>query len=614
MVMPSNDMNETPPGHTDDLVAKSLLVVAPHYDDEVLGCGGLLARCLAEQAVVRVLFLTDGGADHRGEARLAYTARRRQEAGAAATVLGLSGTHHLGLPDGRLGDHLHEVGEVIEGLLLSQRPDHLLITSPLEVSRDHRAAFAALHRRLTKLRPGDALWEVGQGLTILTYEVNHPQRANLLVDISAQGEILRQAMDCYVSQQEQHDYLGAALGLAKFRSLTLPHGTQLVEAYHRLTVDDFITRGEAALLSHLGAVPELLQVREGPKVSVIVRTKDRPELLQEALASLGANTYGRTEVLVVNDGGEPPSLPEEFPHTLRRLDLETCRGRAAAANAGIAAAEGDYVAFLDDDDLVEPEHLATLAGLVAAQGIRVAYTDAAVGVYRLDPQLGWHCEERRLPYSRDFDADLLGFDNYIPFNTLLMERRLLAEVGEVDTSLDFFEDWDFLIRLAAKTPFHHLPRVTCEYRQFRGSGHHILGDGGRERADFLAMKARVIRKHESARSTEVVVRVVDRLRAEAVAEHEAMRRWQEQSKTWEEEHHRLNGRVVGLENHLEVVEASERRAQDAWREMQGQERQVSQDLRRAYDEIERLNGLIEAMESTRAWRLHRWMEGIKGRR
>ena len=607
-------MNETPPGHTDDPTAKSLLVVAPHYDDEVLGCGGLIARCVASQAVVRVLFLTDGGADHRGDARAAYTERRRQEATAAAAVLGLTGTHHLGLPDGRLCDHLDEVGEAVESLLLSQRPDHLLITSPLEVSGDHRAAFAALHRRLTKLRPGDPLWDVGQALTILTYEVNYPQRANLLVDISGQRQILTQAMDCYASQQEQHDYLGAALGLATFRSLTLPRGTELVEAYRRLTVEDFTTRGEARLLSHLGAVPELVQVHEGPTVSVIVRTKDRPELLQDALASLAASTYGRTEVVVVNDGGQPPGLPTEFPHTLRRLDLEVCRGRAAAANAGIAAASGDFVAFLDDDDLVEPEHLATLAGLVAAPGVRVAYPDAAVGVYRLDPQVGWRCDERRLPYSRDFDAALLWFDNYIPFNTLLMERSLLAEVGDVDTSLEFFEDWDYLIRLAAKTPFHHLRQVTCEYRQFRGSGHHVLGDGGRERADFLAMKAKVIRKHQASWSVEAVARVIDQLRAEAVAEQEAAGRWRDESRSWEEEHHRLNGRVVGLENHLEVLESSERRTLEALREMQGQERQVSQDLRRAYDELERLNRLIEAMESTRAWRLHRWVEGIKGRR
>ena len=108
-----------------------------------------------------------------------------------------------------------------------------------------------------------------------------------------------------------------------------------------------------------------------------------------------------------------------------RVDLAENRGRAAAAEAGVAAATGDYVAFLDDDDLAAPEHLATLAGLVSAAGVRVAYTDAAVAVYELDgPEgSGWVCRERRLPYSRDFDPDVLLVDNYIPFNTLADRAR-----------------------------------------------------------------------------------------------------------------------------------------------------------------------------------------------
>lgn len=606
-------MNDSPPGHTDDITTRSLLVVAPHYDDEVLGCGGLIAHSVASQAVVRVLFLTDGGAQRQEDSRSEYVDRRRQESEAAAMVLGLAGSDHLGLRDGRLNDHLETIGDAIERLLLAQRPDHVLITSPVEASADHRAAFAALHRRLIGLRPGDALWDVCQELTFLTYEVNHPQRADLLVDISGQRETLERAMACYASQQEQHDYLGAALGLARFRALTLPRGTELVEAYRRLKPEDFTTRGPSRLLAHLGAVPELLEVHQGPRVSVVVRTKDRPELLREALGSLASNTYGRTEVLVVNDGGRPPELPAEYPHSLRFVDLPTQQGRAAAANAGIAAASGDYVAFLDDDDLAEPEHLATLAGLVSAQGVRVAYTDAAVGVYRLAAEQGWRCEERRLPYSRDFDADLLLFDNYIPFNTLLIERQLMAEVGEVDTELPFFEDWDYLIRLAAKAPFHHLGRVTCEYRQFRGSGHHVLGDGGRERSDFMAMKARIVDKHRALWSADTAAKVVDQLRSEAVAEQEAAERRHRQSEHWEEAYHQLNGRLAGLQSHCQVLEGSERRAREELQDLQGQERKVSEDLRRAYDEQVRLNGLIEAMESTRAWRLHRWVEGVKGR-
>ena len=109
--------------------------------------------------------------------------------------------------------------------------------------------------------------------------------------------------------------------------------------------------------------------------------------------------------------------------------------------------------------------------------MRVAYTDAAVGIYELDAETGWRCVERRLPYSRDFDPDRLLVDNYIPFNTLLIERDLFAEVGPFDGAFAFFEDWDFLIRLARRAVLHHLPRVTCEYRHFRGAGHHVWASG-----------------------------------------------------------------------------------------------------------------------------------------
>ena len=280
---------------------------------------------------------------------------------------------------------------------------------------------------------------------------------------------------------------------------------------------------------------------DGPTISVVVRTKDRPALLAEALASLAEGTYRRAEVVVVNDGGAPPELPEDFPLPLRRVDLAEDLGRAEAANAGVAAATGEWIAFLDDDDLAAPEHLAVLAGAASAAGVRAVYSDAAVVTYELadssgaDGAGGWREVERRLPYSRDFDPDLLLVDNYIPFNTILFERSLLDELdrvpakagtgpadsGPFDPSLPIFEDWDFLIRLAARTPFHHVRRVTCEYRHFRGAGHHALGDRPRERADFLSLKARVIAKHREHLPPERLARVVDRLRAEAVEAAEA---------------------------------------------------------------------------------------------
>ena len=107
-------------------------------------------------------------------------------------------------------------------------------------------------------------------------------------------------------------------------------------------------------------------------ISVIVRTKDRPGLLGEALASIGGQTYAPIEAVVVNDGGrDPRDVVDLLRNRLdcRIVDLRPGRGRSAAANAGIAAARGAWVVFLDDDDLLLPDAAATLVG--ASQGNEV---------------------------------------------------------------------------------------------------------------------------------------------------------------------------------------------------------------------------------------------------
>ncbi len=588
-----------PPGRTEEVRARSALVLAPHHDDEVLGCGGLVAELADAGAAVRVLFLSDGGGDAEGDDRRAYVARRRAEARAAAKVLGIAGIDELGLPDGRLEQHLEAIAEGLRRALLNLRPELLLVTSPLEASADHRAAFAAVHRLLGGVRRGGELQPLVERLRILAYEVNHPLHPDLLVDTSDRAAQLAEAMACYESQQEIHDYRAARDGLARFRTLTLPPGTTRAEAYRRLGLADFTTRSPAALVAELGGSPRRLEVREGPRMSVILRTKDRPELLAQALASLAANTYCRAEAVVVNDGGARPEIPADFPLPARVVDLEANRGRAAAANAGLAAASGDYVVFLDDDDLFFPEHLATLAGLVEAEGVRVAYTDAAVGVYELAAE-GWRCAERRLPYSRDFDPELLLVDNYIPFHTVAVDRRLIDEVGEMDTGLTFFEDWDYLIRLAERTPFHHLARATCEYRQFRGGGHHVLGDAPRERADFLAMKARVIAKHAARLTPAAAARVVDRLRGEAVAEREAAARLGAELEGSAERYHRLNGRLAALEAHQQALQELEERARSEVEGLRRVEREQALALGEQEREIRRRDDVIAEQQEVLA--------------
>jgi len=332
--------NLQPPGWTERVHAERVLIAAPHYDDEVLGCGGLAAQLAASGAVVRVLFLTDGsGGAEEIEDRDAYKERRRQEAEQAVRVLGGEGCTSLDIPDGALDRHLRDAEQGLREALLSQRPDLLLIPHPLEVTRDHQAAFAAVHRLLMPVRDGDRDEMVGalSGLRILLYEVNHPGHPDLLVDVTAEQEVLELAMAVYTSQEERHPYLNAALGLRRFRTLSLGPEVKLAEGYRRLRVDDFTTRSPAQLIRHLGGFPEMAMtsevLREGPKVSVIVRTRNRPDLLAEALASLAEGHYRNAEVVLVNDGGDPPAISPDYPLPVVRVDLEQNRGRAGAAEA-----------------------------------------------------------------------------------------------------------------------------------------------------------------------------------------------------------------------------------------------------------------------------------------
>ena len=99
-------------------------------------------------------------------------------------------------------------------------------------------------------------------------------------------------------------------------------------------------------------------------VSIIVRTKDRPQLLKRALQSIASQTYRPIEVVLVNDGGCDLDIPEirtllgDVSLNYQRLEKNT--GRAHAGNVGIENVTGDYVGFLDDDDEFCPEHVETL--------------------------------------------------------------------------------------------------------------------------------------------------------------------------------------------------------------------------------------------------------------
>ncbi|MDD5564279.1 MAG: glycosyltransferase family 2 protein [Thermoanaerobaculaceae bacterium] len=217
-------------------------------------------------------------------------------------------------------------------------------------------------------------------------------------------------------------------------------------------------------------------IAEGNLVSVIIRTKDRPRLLGEAVASVAAQTHQPVEAIVVNDGGvDVGSVVGAFGGRLdcRLVNLRPGRGRSAAANAGVAAARGAWVGFLDDDDLLLPDAVATLLDATGGGG--------GVPYGRVDAYFHPEGEPPRLfrVFSRPFDPDALLFENFIPVNACLIPAGVLRDIGGMDERLECFEDWDLFLRLSDRLPFRHVDRQVAEYRIFDQA--FITGRGGQER-------------------------------------------------------------------------------------------------------------------------------------
>src|SRR4030042_1980704 len=207
-------------------------------------------------------------------------------------------------------------------------------------------------------------------------------------------------------------------------------------------------------------------------VSIIVRTKDRPKLLKSALQSIADQTYRPTEVVLVNDGGCDLDI-EELKGilgdiALNYIRLEKNTGRAHAGNVGIKSAKGEYIGFLDDDDEFYPEHLVTLVSSLEHNDYEVAYTDSLMVYKEYDPHTHELNNEvkKEVALSQDFNYDRLVFENYIPLMCLLFARRPLVTSGGFENSFDLYEDWDLLIRIGNKYPFHHIRQITSNYNQW----------------------------------------------------------------------------------------------------------------------------------------------------
>lgn len=200
--------------------ARRVLVVAPHPDDEVFGCGGSAALYARAGVPVRALILTDGGLWGVPPAGVGVVEARQAEARRAAAVLGCEPPAFGGYADRSL---LQQAGLArhLEQAMRDQGADVLLAPSPWEVHPDHQAAAMAALAAIAAL---------GEGHTLVQYEVGAPLLPNVLVDITPAWERKQQAMACFESQLAMQRYDRHVSALNVMRSYTLPGTVEAAEA------------------------------------------------------------------------------------------------------------------------------------------------------------------------------------------------------------------------------------------------------------------------------------------------------------------------------------------------------------------------------------------------
>ncbi|MDL2271437.1 glycosyltransferase [Desulfovibrio sp. OttesenSCG-928-I05] len=208
-----------------------------------------------------------------------------------------------------------------------------------------------------------------------------------------------------------------------------------------------------------------------PLASVIITTRDRPELLRTALKSLCRQLFTDFEVIVVNDGGvDPAPVLAEFATTLRivALENEVNMGVAASRNRALDAASGRFIAYLDDDDFYYEDHLQILLVAMLKHNTAVAYSLANEAQQKREDG-EYVTVSRRVSWNQEFDPQKLCEGNYIPTLCVIHEKSCLDITGKFKEHLDRHEDWDLWLRLSRHFDFIFLNLATAEYTVREGA-------------------------------------------------------------------------------------------------------------------------------------------------
>jgi glycosyltransferase involved in cell wall biosynthesis len=203
-------------------------------------------------------------------------------------------------------------------------------------------------------------------------------------------------------------------------------------------------------------------------VSVMMPAYNAETYIGMAIESVIAQSYPHWELVIVNDGSSDRTeeIASQYMDPRIRILGQKNQGEAAARNTALNNIQGEFLAFLDADDLYLPHHLEMLSGfLLSHENVDGVYSDG----YYID-QRGNHLQtlssRRRGPFEgRLFEQVVYGSDVFGPPACVILRTNLIYENDlKFDEKIIIGPDWDFFMKYAALAEFKYIDELTCLYR------------------------------------------------------------------------------------------------------------------------------------------------------
>ena len=206
-------------------------------------------------------------------------------------------------------------------------------------------------------------------------------------------------------------------------------------------------------------------IKKMPRVSVVIPAYNAAAYLAETLESVHAQTFQDLEILVIDDGSTDETADIAAKYTERVVSTSN-QGVAAARNLGIKLAQGDLIAFLDSDDIWEPDKLALQLQATTPE-YRLVYSDMISFGFSDMQGMKMSDGKKQMPQGNILTA--LIEDNFITTSSVLLDRNIALQVPGFSGDLAVGEDWQFWIECARLTGAAYVDKTLVRYRIRQGS-------------------------------------------------------------------------------------------------------------------------------------------------